>query len=81
MFLIAGADGENGVRLPDFGACFTFGLYLFNNGDSPVRVYPPAGERINGLVVDQPVVIASQSLAQFMAIGATRWGAINVDAS
>lgn len=71
MSVNAVASGSGGVRLPS--AELNDEVDICNISGSSITVYPPTGERVNGLPTNQGFSLANNSAVKVKKFTTTRW--------
>lgn len=52
------------------------GVFIFNGGANPLKVYPTTGAKINGLGTNAAATIGTNTACEFWMGSLTQWGAI-----
>lgn len=72
---VTGADSSAGVRLP--GAKPGLEFFVYNTeATAGLKVYPASGDDINDGAADAAVTIEGKTLAVFVAVDTSTWGAV-----
>ena len=70
---VTASDDSKGVKLPTGVATGDIVVVVNTVADKPLKVYPPAGKKINGGSADAALVLLASQAGMFISLGSDNW--------